>query len=444
MSERVYKIHIDGGDRVRELPSVTTIVRQMHSYALERYKLRLAVEITRSSPHDWSPDRIVSACNEEGGWAAKAGTRQHELADMVHGAAVEPVSPAENSMLAIIRRCFDSFDLEVLAREAAVASLHHGWAGRLDRVVRLRQPLVAGEVTLPAGLVCVLDIKSGREVQPEVALQLKAYAAADTWLDKEGSSFTTAPLPDWWHEVSQEWGLVAHIRLDGTYKLVPVRLEGQIDGQRWPIDMLQKCKAIWEWARYERPHLLLPAAEPALSAEQVAEIFHPDTEVVDEMEQYTTKLWAWLRTVSRHIKAESDEAYALLPARWPAGVASFKQVSNGTAPLPTLHQMALVEALMAEAMKRHTVRFPFDTDRPLPPRGAGFDAVPEAVITLDSPHPLDVEALRVDWEQLHTMLWPKKRVPALPSIATRRTLHQYQAQLAAFRETHAEKLGASV
>lgn len=435
MSERVYDVLLSETDgKVRSLPSVTTLTRMIHSYALERYKLRLVAEIARTCPIDWSPDRILTAALDEGGAAAKAGTRQHELADLIHGAEPTPVTTAERAMMEVIARFFGAWKLEVLARETAVASLAEGWAGRLDRVVRLGMDVPAGAETIPAGTVCILDIKSGKAVQGEVALQLLAYGLADTLLVRDGGAFLPEPLPEWWTQMSPRWGLVAHLRLDGTAKLVPVRLDHGGAG-RSPLDLMRMCRQAWEWDRYERDHLLCPPLDLPMTADEVAVAFDA-VEVRDELDHYHAELWAWLEHVTREAAQHTADALAHVAQRWPVGCPSFKAVRKGEAGLPTLAQMRLVEETISEAMTRHRCPFP-GRERPLPPRGASLAEVPESVIAIDSAHPLDVEQFRLEWESIHKALHPKRRIPSLPSIATRKTLAHYRAELAAYQAASA-------
>jgi hypothetical protein len=435
MSERLYRIDMGDG-AVRTLPSVTTIVRMLHSFGLERYKLRLVADLTRSAPMDWSTDRILTAALDEGGAAAKAGTRQHQLADMIHGGK-GTVTPSEQAMIEVIARFFGGWQLEVLAAEMAVASLTEGWAGRLDRVVRLGMDV--GEIS--AGTVVMLDIKSGKAVQGEVALQLVGYSLADTALTGSGTLLSREPLPDWWAEISPTWGLVAHLRLDGTASMVPVRLTHD-DERLAPISMMRLARQVWEWDRHARDAALGEPLPTPMTVSEVASALGA-IDVVDEMDHYRQGLWAYLEGVTRDAGAEQPEALERIAGRWPAGVASFRAVRKGVAPLPSLAEMALVEATIAEAMARHQVSFP-SRERPLPPRGATLEEAPESIIAIDSPHPLDVERFRMHWEQTHKTLFPRRRIPAMPSISTRRSLIDQTQRLQDFLRDNTPQVLTSV
>lgn len=452
MSSRQYRVLLDEktGD-TRQLPSVTTIVGMIHSYALERYKLRLVAELARTAPLDWTPDRILSAALDEGGAAAKAGTRQHELSEMIQGGTPGNISKSEASMVGLIRSFFDTYGLEVLATEMAVASLRYGWAGRLDRIVRLTRDLGEG---LPAGMVLPLDIKSGKAVQAEVAMQLRCYAEADTALVSTGDLFEMHPLPDWWGEVSTDVGLVAHLRLDGTQALIPVGLSGQMGhevGGIDPLSMAMRCRRIWDWEKYERPHLLghpIPAPATAPTPEQTEEQMiadleaaFPGLEVRDEMEHYKLELWGWLQAITMAAAEHNPECLTRIAANWPAACPSFRDVRKGTTPIPALQVQQQAEMVISDSMKRFQTPFP-SKERPLPPRGASIEEVPESIIAVDHPHPLDVEEFRVEWERVHLLLNPKKRVPSMPSISTRRTLDDYRRRLVKFEADSREEVDA--
>lgn len=63
------------------------------------------------------------------------------------------------------------FEPEVIWSEATVYSRKHGYAGTADLICRMR----VGDSVLPV----ILDIKTGKSIYNEVAMQLTAYARAD-------------------------------------------------------------------------------------------------------------------------------------------------------------------------------------------------------------------------------------------------------------------------
>jgi hypothetical protein len=137
------------------------------------------------------------------------------------------------SLLNDWRSLIDAADLEVLAVEMLVVNDQHRAAGSLDRIVRLRKSLafnLDGEVVvLPAGLVVVGDIKTGkmfsvdtRTGEREVtrygrgyAVQIYLYA---TGVAYDPDAYARSAMP--W-VVSDRWALILHLDAAGTMCGVP-------------------------------------------------------------------------------------------------------------------------------------------------------------------------------------------------------------------------------
>lgn len=151
-------------------------------------------------------------------WANRA--RAATLGDAVHAqinarltrATVLPSLP-EGIRATHIRHylnAFTAFDRDFqprwLASEQTVFNLTHGYAGTLDVLCDLD------------GLTTLLDIKTGRNVHPEVALQLAAYANAEFIGTPDGRQH---PLP------KVEAAAVLHLRPEG-YVLRAVRCDAEV------------------------------------------------------------------------------------------------------------------------------------------------------------------------------------------------------------------------
>ena len=116
-------------------------------------------------------DRAKDAA--KAGLAAERGTHTHALTED-HDNEVDWVARAEagvdlgipheaqQALVDVWRRCLADNGLEVLATEAKVVNDRLRVAGTLDRIVRLTRPLTFGDITVPAGTVLVLDIKTGK------------------------------------------------------------------------------------------------------------------------------------------------------------------------------------------------------------------------------------------------------------------------------------------
>lgn len=199
--------------------------------------------------------------------AADRGTHAHELAEIVDDgrSIVDRIEAGEELGLAaeVQHALTDAWErmlvdnaLEVLSAEASC--VHDGWrlAGTLDRVVRLGRELrftaVGGEIlALPAGIVVVLDIKSGklqreRNGHPKYwhgyAVQIAAYAGSvpyDTETEARG---------EWPWAIDQRRALIAHLDVlgamagDANCSLVAVDL----DRGRHAAEL---CVAAKQWAK---------------------------------------------------------------------------------------------------------------------------------------------------------------------------------------------------
>jgi len=101
-------------------------------------------------------------------------------------------------------------------------SLHRLGIIAIERVVIVEALDVAGAldriVTAPAlGLdtPVLLDIKTGREVYADVALQLATYAHGSIMFDEDHEGYEPMPF------VNQDWALCAHLRPDGC-RIIPI------------------------------------------------------------------------------------------------------------------------------------------------------------------------------------------------------------------------------
>jgi hypothetical protein len=137
------------------------------------------------------------------GGATVRGTKVHEhAAALIAGDEID----VPDAYVAHVDQCLAflaDFDVTAIATEVTVINRRYRYMGALD--------LLATFGTDPA--VWLLDWKtSASGVWPEVALQLAAYAHAETILDADG---TESPMP------TIAYAAAVHLRADG-YDLIPV------------------------------------------------------------------------------------------------------------------------------------------------------------------------------------------------------------------------------
>lgn len=145
------------------------------------------------------------------------GTALHGFAEMLDLGQEPQVPPTWRPHLAAYVKLMQDHGLVVIEIEQVIVNLKYGIAGRFDRFVRTTRELtffVDGEtVTIPAGTILCLDLKTGKNPSygaMEIAVQLHAYSSADWIFDVETREYR--PMPD---NVNQDYALVVHLPAQG-------------------------------------------------------------------------------------------------------------------------------------------------------------------------------------------------------------------------------------
>lgn len=135
--------------------------------------------------------------------AADIGTRVHEaIESLITGAARPPLADDEKPRMMWFDEFVKDYRPTFIAAEASIYNRTHGYAGTFDALM-----MIEG-VSLPL----MLDVKTGKAVYHEAALQLSAYRRGEFIGMPDG---TEAPLPE------TAGGVVLHLRDDG-YDLLDV------------------------------------------------------------------------------------------------------------------------------------------------------------------------------------------------------------------------------
>lgn len=150
-------------------------------------------------------DRIRFAHRDVLSSAALRGTRIHGYGEgLVHGRDVEIpeeyVGPAE-----AYARFLDEWQIEPVATESPVASIKYGYGGTSD---------MTATIGVRDGARALVDLKTGKAVYEDVALQLSAYRHAEIWQPDGPDSETDQPPVDLVY--------VAHVLPDAV-RMLPVR-----------------------------------------------------------------------------------------------------------------------------------------------------------------------------------------------------------------------------
>jgi hypothetical protein len=168
--------------------------------------------------------------------SASLGSRVHAKAEIISrdgntGDIPEDEKPFVDNFLQFLA----DFSPTYLEAESSVFSRKYGYAGTLDAIVQID------------GKNHVLDIKTGKSVWPEVALQLAAYRHADFIGRANGEE---APMHD-----TDDVGLVLHLRPD-KYELVPV------DISLPTFDTFLSALDMHRWTRLYSKDIVRPAIRP--------------------------------------------------------------------------------------------------------------------------------------------------------------------------------------
>jgi hypothetical protein len=220
-------------------PSVTTVIRGgPQTAAPAGWAARAAAEYAVANlgrlarlPAAEATAEIEQAARARWGGTAGIGSLVHAAVEAHATGRPRPELPAEAvPLLAGFDRFLADHAPRFLLAEQAVYSRRHGYAGTLDFIAEI-----------PGGqAVTLVDVKTGKNVYPQTALQLAAYAHADFAGAPDG---TEHPLP------AIQATAVLHLRPNG-YQLIPV-LSGP------PVfDAFLAALALFRWTTGQAPAIL--------------------------------------------------------------------------------------------------------------------------------------------------------------------------------------------
>lgn len=152
-------------------------------------------------------DLLKGAAQRETTAAALKGTQIHAYGDRIaNGEDVlwAEIAPEQRGYVEAYIQFLDDYDPEVILSEVPVFNRTHRWAGTPDLVVKCR--------ALGGQGLDMIDLKTGKNVYPEVALQVAAYCRAEFYLDADGHEQP-------WPHIEQ--GFVLHLKAHG-YDLRPL------------------------------------------------------------------------------------------------------------------------------------------------------------------------------------------------------------------------------
>lgn len=305
---RFYSIPNPDTGVASELPSVTRLIGILAQPPIEIWKMKAVatglsrrpdlVALAAADPYQASQQALDAA--KEG---ANMGTALHALTERVDDGTLDAggVPDQVSGHLENYYRTRELFAWEVVATERTVYNFALGYAGTFDRILRLSE----------LGTV-VADIKTGKGVYPEVALQLAALALGEGIWDPETERHEALP-----EGLRTDLGLVIHL-LKTKCKVIPVDLTAAVPAWR-------AITALAGW-RDEKP-LGAPLEHEAPSEPTSWRTGGPvDLAIVGRRQ--------WIRSRVKAIidasNAGHPDAANRLAARWPAGVPTLKDHDGHT------------------------------------------------------------------------------------------------------------------
>lgn len=187
------------------------------------------------------PAHAISAGMEarfSGSPEADFGTSVHKLteqADMKKLGMITEITPVADmkkasAFLRQWERMRDEFEMTILAVEATLVNTKLGYAGTADRIVIV--PAISQDPL-------VLDIKSGKSVYPDVALQCAGLANCDKILHNDGK------LEDIPWQLDKQHGAAAHVRARSGH-IYPLDIAAA-----WPLFAPLPQLALWRAEQIE-------------------------------------------------------------------------------------------------------------------------------------------------------------------------------------------------
>ena len=160
-----------------------------------------------------APDRYTKE-------AADRGTALHDLVERTNqGEDLGVVHPDFRPDLESYQKFLNGFQPEFIEVESTVWSDTYGYAGTLDGICRIGDEIL------------IYDLKTGKSVYSEVALQLAAYKNADYIINADG---TQREIPE------IDGAFVVHLRPE-NFRVVPVRVDDDV------FEVFKSLLQIVEW-----------------------------------------------------------------------------------------------------------------------------------------------------------------------------------------------------
>jgi len=224
------------GDRnAQRYLSVTSALQATPKDALIRWAAKSVAEIAVNSYEllgkiaDNDKEKAI-AWLKGAPWAERnkaglAGTTLHEIVEwwlsdepQYADSLIRTLSPENQRKAAQLRAFFDQVPLDIVDVEAVVYNENIGYAGTIDLIATITTPNILQRFGSAKPLTLILDVKSGKGIYPETALQLTAYRHATHILNLQTGERDEMTATD--------GGAVIHVT-EGGWSLIPVATDDE-------------------------------------------------------------------------------------------------------------------------------------------------------------------------------------------------------------------------
>ena len=224
----LYYLNYQGREYV--LPSVTAITGDaMPKPDLLRWAARTAAREALNNP-TLSEEEVLALVTRKKTDGASRGALVHDFSEALdnnHAPSMDGVPEDVRPYIEALGRFMGDFSPSLVCNEVKVCNLTHGYAGRMDRVYKIKDQNV------------LVDYKTSPNYYPEMGLQLAAYKNAEFMFRDAHGPFEPMPHID--------STMIVLLGKDGTYSTKPTDE---------PLELFLALKTVWKWMYHEKSTLL--------------------------------------------------------------------------------------------------------------------------------------------------------------------------------------------
>lgn len=217
-----------------KVPGVTTVIDVMDKPALREWFARQAAE---RAVNEWDElaqlpvterlDRIRWGARDKVRAAALRGTEIHTLGEKLANGEEVDVPDEHRGPVEAYARFLDRWEIEAITTEAPLCNTEYGYAGTTDGFFRIGKR---------DGVVALGDVKTGKGIYDETALQLAAYRYSDLIQPERGVEIATPAV---------DLVFVAHVLPDDV-RFLPIVADQDVFRTFLYLLQVYKARARWE------------------------------------------------------------------------------------------------------------------------------------------------------------------------------------------------------